>query len=89
MKDRELALLVTRQVKIAGGFISFADFDTVMFDISYLTPFHWIAGWGLSRASRKRNRDKMCAFAACKYGFIEQVHNGYQLLKRTLDSGLQ
>ncbi len=80
MNDRELASLATEQVKLAGGFISFVDFDVAMFAIPYVAPFHWIVGWGLSPVSRKRNRDKMCAFAACKYGFIEQVHNGYKLL---------
>ena len=63
-------------VERAGGSITFEEYDSAMAMETYFTPINWIAGWGLSRADKKANDDKQCAFAACRLGLLRQTNTG-------------
>lgn len=80
MKTCHHAEIAARVVMDAGGAITFADFDDAMEPQIYFAPLHWVAGWGLPVRHRKRNLDKMCAFAACELGLIEQTADGYRVV---------
>ncbi len=79
MKESKCAKIAASVVKEYGGEITFDAYDAAMYFIRYYTPFHWIAGWGLTRGEKKSNDDKMCAFAAVRLGLLKQTKTGYIL----------
>ena len=76
--ETENAKIARRVVATFGGKISFADYDKAMKRENYFVPLSWCAGWG-DRVLFKENNDKLCAFAACKIGLLEQTSTGYKI----------
>jgi len=70
--------LALKMVKNAGGYLSYEAYDRIMGSAVYFKPLHWIAGWGDSALS-KSNSNKMCAFVACKNGWLVQEKEGYRI----------
>lgn len=73
------AQIAARLVQENGGFLSFDDYNKLMFPKLIISPMNWIAGVGMSREARKSNLDKMCVFEACKLGLLKQTQGGYRI----------
>lgn len=71
--------LAAKVIEEDGGFVTFDRYDKLMFCKRYLIPLIWNAGWGLSFSYKKANNDKLCVFAACTMGIVEQTDTGYLL----------
>ena len=69
------------EVTKGGGYLSFVDYDLAMDKRVIFPPFHWIDGWDLPVTEKKKNDEKMCAFAAIKRGLLRQTKTGYELRK--------
>jgi hypothetical protein len=82
-REMMLATLAARKVEEAGGAVTFEQFDGLMAPEGYFAPASWASGWGLPRAQRKANTDKLCAFAACKAGLLRQTDTGYEVTAAT------
>ena len=78
--ELKLAQMARDKILTAGGEVTFNEYDSLMYPERYFTPFNWIIGWGLPVGDKKRNNDKMCAFAACKHKLIEQTKTGYKVI---------
>lgn len=86
-KDITIQLIgvVVNLLKENNGYLSFDDYDKLMFEKIYLWPLY-LGCPGINLGSRvfKQNRDKIIVFIACKKGFVEQVENGYKLCLKKL-----
>jgi hypothetical protein len=82
LSDREKSIgrIAASVVQEAGGTISFAKYDRMMFPKCYFAPINWIEGWGLSKREWKQNNDKLAVFAAVRMGLVRQTKTGYELV---------
>ncbi len=67
----------------AGGEVTFSEYDKLMAKEIYFAPAHW--GWAGTH-SGKPNGDKLCVFAACEMGLLEQTKDGYKVKSVTVIS---
>lgn len=78
-QEKKLGELAAKVVAEAGGKVTFAQYDELMYPKQYITPLSWIEGWG-NRVLWKRNNDKLCVFAACEMDLLTQTADGYELV---------
>ena len=77
--ELRLGYLAADLIANAGGYLSFEEYDKLMFPVIYFPPISWIQGWGLPKPLWKSNMDKLCVFAAVKYGLVEPTPYGYRI----------